>query len=219
MPDHRALRPKARWIRPLLLLPVTVALAGCPVAEAVSAWLGATGHLFGQLVPQCGCPSQLPPPRPEAPAISGLLRQYDPSSQVVVLTQVHATGPGDPKTEHRDIMLVAGDGSWQAGRYFPSADPPVLLDLASGSLSAARLQALVDLAFEAPATGSRFIDLPSVSYEEGAPRGRRWITLAVSNGSHSVAVDTPQLPAFEALDLAIRHETVAMDGLGLKRLE
>lgn len=69
------------------------------------------------------------------------------------------------------------------------------------------------------ATGSRFVGLPSVSYEEGAPRDRRWITLDVSNGSHSVAVDTPRLPAFEALDLAIRQETVDMDGLGIKRLE
>lgn len=136
--------------------------------------------------------------------------KFDAKARQAVLTQRHTTGTVAPTYYHEDVLVLNGDGTWQATRTYPYSDATPQT-LASGSLTTERVQQLINLAFEAPGPDiQRFVDLPATIDSKLVGGGRRTISLTLPSGSHSVSVTGQAPTAFERLDQAIASATVPL---------
>lgn len=134
---------------------------------------------------------------------------FDAKARRAVLTQRYTTGTVAPTYYHEDVLVLNGDGSWQANRTHPYADPTPQV-LASGSLTIERVQQLINLAFEAPAGQQRFVDLSETIDSKLIGGGKRTLILSLPSGTQSVTVSGQAPPAFERLDQALASATIPL---------
>ncbi len=128
-----------------------------------------------------------------------------------VITQTYQSGPVSPPFVHNDDLIVYGDGLWAATRSYPYASPAATQWYASGSLEVARVQKLVDKAFESPGLGQpRFVDLAGKYDDNSVGGGTRFIGLHLETGTMSVTVVGKAPDPFDLLESAIASETMKL---------